>query len=403
MKVLYLSPLIPDVSGSGGKRAVYNHLAALMDRPNLSLQVVAIDEEATGEVWPTSLAAISAKVFPRGLPRLRSGWRGITAAVAQLLISPLPRSAAVIKSRPAREYIKSLLDQERYDVVVVDLMKAYALLEGHTARIPIVYISHNVEADIHFDRWRAGSFLSASTWMAAMEFMKTRHYEGCLVKEATRVINISSGDMHARMFQKWLDKLCCWPELPVPRNQQWEYRKTKNLLFVGSAGYFPNKEAIEWLVNGLMPRVHSLDPSIQLKIVGTKKEDVSAVDCKNVEFCGFVSYDRLVALHYGSDLFISPVVLGSGIKIKVLEASAYGMPIAASKESLRGVDYLSEVVCTISRDVEEAARSIVQLLNDSQGLLKMHDQIFVALQRAIGERDSLEGLLQSAVREAYSN
>ena len=62
MRVLYLSPLVPAISGSGGKRAVYNHLNALSNNSALDVDVVAIDEEAKGERWPVELVLFSARV-----------------------------------------------------------------------------------------------------------------------------------------------------------------------------------------------------------------------------------------------------------------------------------------------------------------------------------------------------
>ncbi|MDR3415438.1 MAG: glycosyltransferase family 4 protein [Nevskia sp.] len=394
MKVLYLCPLIPALSGSGGKRAVYNHLTALASSPGLSIDAVAIDEEGSGEAWPADLDFISSRVYPRALPRFRSGVRGAVSAVAQLLSSPVPRSVAVMKSKPAIEEIKSLLSGGGYDLIVVDLLKAYALIDELDIQVPIIYLAHNVEATIHVDQWRSSSLWSIRRWFAAVEFLKTRHYENRLLKAATRIVAISSEDMRSGVFKKFSDKLYCWPELPVPQQRQWAYRGTKDILFVGSAKYFPNKDAIEWLVNELMPRINRLDPGVHLKVVGCNREDVAAAGGGgNTEFLGFVSHDVLLALHLTSDLFISPVVLGSGIKIKVLEASACGMPIAATGESLRGVEYLDGIACRIERNADSAAHSIVKLLNSPEALMGMHRGISAALQLATRQRQSLGSLL----------
>ena len=50
------------------------------------------------------------------------------------------------------------------------------------------------------------------------------------------------------------------------------------------------------------------------------------------------------------------------MKIKVLEAAAYGLPVAATPESLRGIDFLKDSALVIGRDPAQAARDIAKAL-----------------------------------------
>jgi glycosyltransferase involved in cell wall biosynthesis len=109
----------------------------------------------------------------------------------------------------------------------------------------------------------------------------------------------------------------------------------------------------------------------------------------NVVFEGFVSSERLDELHRICDLFICPVTLGSGIKIKVLEATGYGLPVAATRESLAGIDYLGDAVCRIHRDPKRAALVVAALLADPRQLEAMSARASAGLEAAHALRSPL--------------
>jgi len=165
---------------------------------------------------------------------------------------------------------------------------------------------------------------------------------------------------------------------------------SKSLLFVGSAKYFPNKDAIAWLVNELMPKIKKIDPTIKLHIVGSYKIDFTNNEiCENVIFEGFVSNKELELSHLNADLFICPVVLGAGIKVKLLEASSYGIPILATKESLSGIDFLNNAAIPFNRNDTNLAKYICELLSNRTLLQDLSTKAVNQLQLALSTRGDL--------------
>jgi glycosyltransferase involved in cell wall biosynthesis len=389
MKVLYLSPLVPDVSGNGGKRAIYNHLEDLQ-RCGALVKAVMVDVEGTGEQCPECFRDFSPVVFPRTLPRFEKGVFAKLSAAAQLLFGRLPRSAAVITSKQIRDTLHRLISGDNFDLVIVDHLNAYAFLDGIPLSPPFLYIAHNIESDVLRDRYQLENRWSVNWIIARIEHWKMLRFERRLIERASKIILISSGDRKAPILASAQAKVKVWPELPSLKRAMWDYTNTKSMLFVGSAKYFPNKEAILWMINKLMPEIRRVDPTITLSLVGTSKQDIGLVDdIPGIKFAGFVSDEKLHAMHLACDLFICPIVLGSGIKIKVLEACSYGMPIIATDESLRGMEFLNEVARILSRDPCADARSVVSLIGSPDKLLEMRDKILKAQLLARSKRPFL--------------
>ncbi len=389
MEVLYLSPLVPDVSGSGGKRAVYNHLEDLQ-RCGTRVKAVMIDVEGIGEQCPDCFRDFSPVVFPRTLPRAGSGAIAKLSAVAQLLFGYLPRSAAVITSRHIRDTLRRLIAGDSFDLVIVDQLNAYALLDGIELSQPLIYIALNIESDVLRDQYQLEKKWSPSWIIGRIEHWKTLRFERRLIARANKIVLISSGDSNSPMLESAQTRVKIWPELPSLKQTTWAYKNTKSMLFVGSARYFPNKEAILWMIHKLMPEIRRIDSTVTLTLVGTSKRDIGLVDdIPGISFAGFVSDEKLRAMHLACDLFVCPIVVGGGIKIKLLEACSYGMPIIATEESLRGMEFLHKIAPRLSREPCADARSIVSLMHNSARLLETRDQIMKALALARSNRPFL--------------
>jgi len=389
-KILYLSPLIPDISGNGGKRAIYNHLENLMQNgAQVKLFLVNVDGGDINIKYSEFFPKFSPTVFPRAMPRGSNGLWAKLIAIVQLIMGRLPRSVSVIASKQAKEEFNKLVAYSKFDVVVVDHLNAFGIVEGSQFSQPLIYIAHNIETDVLNDKYKIARLWSLEWIIAKVEYFKMLRFERRLIDKAKRIILISSGDLNSKVFNKVLHKISIWPELPSLRKKRWNNRESKSMLFVGSVKYFPNKEAIYWLVEKLMPEIHRLDSSIKLTIAGTSKEEVDLPDVQGVNFTGFVSDAILEELHLQSIFFICPVILGSGIKIKVLEASSYGVPIIATKESLSGIDFLSEIIPVLTRNPAKDAQAIISCLSNPQALDELSAKIISSLNNARAIRKPL--------------
>jgi hypothetical protein len=397
MKILYLAPLLPAPSGSGGKRAIYNHLKGLLEE-DAEITAFFVDVEAVEIPDLRAFARLNPQVFNRAVAKFGDGWKGKTAAISTLLFSNLPRSLAVVAAPPARARIAAALAQGEYDAVIVDHLNAFSLIRGLKLTIPVVYVAHNVESEVlrqaavRLPKW------SMRRLAADLDHARMRRVEREMLTVATTVAVIGAGDMTHPALSSFTGKLVVWPELPQLKIPLWSNPKSKKLLFVGSAKYFPNKDAIAWLVDTLMPALIFVDSAITLDIAGTRADELQLDDNPpGVTFHGFVSDARLDELHREANLFICPVVLGAGIKIKMLEAASYGLPSAATEESLLGIDFLTSLALRIDRNTPyEAASKIAAAFRDQEAL----GRISVAGASALTETISMRASLLDYVRAA---
>lgn len=138
--------------------------------------------------------------------------------------------------------------------------------------------------------------------------------------------------------------------------------KQLQILFVGSV-FFANMHGLRWFVKNVMPYVDA-----RLTIVGKDMEkyenEFSAI---NVDVVGRV--DNLKDYYQSTNIVVSPIFLGSGMKTKTVEALMYGVPIIGTRESFSGYDDIDTNL--IGRECNDAQEfiSAVNFLEKNRYLL----------------------------------
>jgi glycosyltransferase involved in cell wall biosynthesis len=120
----------------------------------------------------------------------------------------------------------------------------------------------------------------------------------------------------------------------------WQLPESVRLFyFNGSLGYLPNTEALRVIMYDLIPRLRlaAIDFRIIITGAGMPKEWLTLMEEEqHIILPGFLPD---ISLYWeGTDCFIHPVTRGAGIKTKLVEALAHGLPCVTTQAGLRGLD-----------------------------------------------------------------
>jgi glycosyltransferase involved in cell wall biosynthesis len=132
------------------------------------------------------------------------------------------------------------------------------------------------------------------------------------------------------------------------------------LLFVGSSTA-PNVDGMNWFLEEVWPRLRLRYPDLQLKVAGSVCGKLNGVAHRSgVSLLGRVP--ELAALYRRADVIISPLRVGSGLKIKLVEALAHGKPMVATTITAQGVEHLLHGAVAIADSPREFAAEVLHLL-----------------------------------------
>lgn len=136
------------------------------------------------------------------------------------------------------------------------------------------------------------------------------------------------------------------------------------LTFVGGSGHYPNFDGIKWFVKNVLPIVKKHDGKIHLEIIGNWSEqarkEIHSID-PSVKFLGFVD-DLGEGLK--DSLMVVPINIGSGIRMKILEAANYSVPFVSTVVGVEGLDFEDGKECFIGKDAKDMAEKVIKVIDD---------------------------------------
>jgi glycosyltransferase involved in cell wall biosynthesis len=135
--------------------------------------------------------------------------------------------------------------------------------------------------------------------------------------------------------------------------------KGQSLLFVGGDNEL-NGEAIKWFIRDIFPIVRDQAPSARLRIAGRVARQFRGSVPEGVEPLGFVT--DLDSLYCSSSVVVNPVLTGSGLAIKSIEALSFARPLVATSVGARGLASAIGRGLAVADRPTEFATAVIQLL-----------------------------------------
>jgi succinoglycan biosynthesis protein ExoO len=132
------------------------------------------------------------------------------------------------------------------------------------------------------------------------------------------------------------------------------------VLFVGS-NTAPNVVGLRWFVETVWPDIRAAMPDAVLRVAGSVAAAFPTAP-DGVVFLGRV--DDLAALYKEAGVVISPLLQGSGLKIKLIEALGQGKAIVATPKTVQGIEAAIGDILPVTDDAAAFADAVLKLLSN---------------------------------------
>jgi GT2 family glycosyltransferase/glycosyltransferase involved in cell wall biosynthesis len=141
-------------------------------------------------------------------------------------------------------------------------------------------------------------------------------------------------------------------------------REPRTMLFLGSFRHDPNRIALDWFVGHVLPRILASIPDARLVVAGSDPPPPHAYadHAGSLDLVGYVEDVREPLSRYA--VFVCPILSGSGVRVKLLEAFAAGIPVVSTRVGAEGLAHEDGNGCALADDPGEFAAKVVALLND---------------------------------------
>lgn len=186
-----------------------------------------------------------------------------------------------------------------------------------------------------------------------------KNYETDLVNKFDSIIGISKDEIDIFKNEDNKDKFFYLPAFMKSRNidvKEYKY----DVLYIAATNKH-NIRACNWFLENVYPLLKDR----KLLFVGTICKDIKDKEnYKNIEFIDYA--ENLDDVYNCSKVAICPMLSGTGLKIKVVEALAYAKPIVCNTMGAIGQPDMKNFPALVSDDYKEFANNIIKLLDDNE-------------------------------------
>lgn len=141
------------------------------------------------------------------------------------------------------------------------------------------------------------------------------------------------------------------------------FNERAGIMFIGAFEHTPNSDAVIWFCDSILPAILKCLPSIEFRIIGANPPPaVRALAGKQVEVLGHV---RDVGSYFDdARLSVAPLRYGAGVKGKINQSLAYGLPVVATSLAAEGMPVLSGHSILLADDPATFATQVVKAYTD---------------------------------------
>ena len=380
-RLLLATPYLPHRRvGHGGGTAIRSQITYLARRH--TVRVVSLVRPGEGDLVADTARELGAEVVPvpfldrsagpAARPRL---WAARGAAALRSLARGTPFYVEKYRTPSWWEAVRRELARFRPDVLQCEYFQsAWLLREARRAREaagqaePLLVLSSHELGSL--PRLRAAA-LAASPARAALlrrQAALWRRWQVAATEWADVTLCVTEQDR--RLLAADGGRNCRTVPLGVDCRENrsvWRPGNPPHLLFVGSFAHRPNRSAALFLVDKVWPRIANYSEDISLWLVGRGSRaflDRLPRRDPRVRALGFVP--DLERLYRESRLFVAPLLEGGGIKIKVLEAMARGIPVVTTPIGAEGIAGEEERTFWLAPGDERFAAAVRMALDDEQ-------------------------------------
>ncbi len=348
MKILWVATKAPWPPVDGGRLLLLNTLRALSSAGHqLTLVAPTVADDDVEEIE----AELGAWCHPSLVPvRRRALW--VDAGRAQLIAQPLTiirHTFPTVRLRVAEH-----LQGEDYDLVQAEQVQALSSIrDGPPAGLAVVLRAQNVESDLWAQSAHLGSWRRP---LLALEARRLAAWEGRAVARCTATLALTTED--ARRLGQLAGDAGAVHHVPAPFELELPGASSPlagspAVVLFGSGGWRPNAAGASWFLSEVWPKMLSAQPDAVLHIFGTGTGGPRVVNHPAPE-------DSRDAYPPGSVLVV-PLEIASGVRIKILEAWARGVPVIATPQAARGLAAEDGEQLLLARDGGEFAAALTRL------------------------------------------
>jgi glycosyltransferase involved in cell wall biosynthesis len=390
MRILFLTQVFPYPLDAGPKTRAYYVLRYLAQRHEVTL-VSFVRETDTPAALDHVRQYCSAV---HTVPIIRSTARNV-AFLAESLVANTPFVITRDRSAAMRTLLGSLAGEgRRFDAVHGDQLwmapyqqQVYSAAAKAGGPLPLRVLDQHNAVYMIFNRLADGERNPLKRQIARLEAKKVARYEADVCARFERVVWVTREDYDAvaaaggaPTVNSGIIPICIDTAKQPPLTRRSGRRR---VTFLGGLHYPPNAQGVVWFARNIFPKVLAEAPDAILTVIGKQPPPElldGTIPPANLEVTGYI--DEPQPYLEETRAFIVPLLAGGGMRVKILDAWRWGLPIVSTTIGAEGIATTPGEDILVADEPADFSRQVVALLQNAS----LNDTIAAGGRRSAEQR-----------------
>lgn len=364
MKVLLLTQVLPYPPDSGPKVKTWNVLKYLTQHHEVTLASF-VRGDQSAEIKHLEQYCHAVHTVPMERSPLLDG-----QALVRSLLNGQPWMMVRDDRAAMRQLVDRLAAENQFDVAHADQLN----MAQYAARVPgarKILDAHNALWLLYQRLWQTMSS-GPKKWLLGRDWCLLKQYEGRLCREFDAVLAVSDEDKAALQEAIGPGSEVDITVIPIAVDTDEVALVTRqsgadHILHIGTMYWPPNVDGILWFIQQVYPRIRAKRSQTIFDVVGARPpQEIMALNGNGsgVNVTGYVPDPTLYRQQAG--VMVVPLRAGGGMRVKILEALAQGLPIVSTTLGCEGIAVTHGQNILIADTPDEFAQAVLRLLEQPQ-------------------------------------
>ena len=381
MNLLIITPTPIYPLNSGGAQAQFNMIDQLREKHNITIVYIENrygEKEAINtlkELWP------NVKFHTYSIWAQLTYWKYIyekgkrafqiltKKSKKKFIIERIIKPYGIYFPPRFINFINNIITKENIDTIQVEFYPCLDLINYINVKVQKIFVHHEIRF-VRNKRYLA-SFQLSEKEKELFNKIKTKEIND--LNKYDTIITLTNKDKDILRENNVKTKIIVSPaaiKTNIHPYKTWNHK----IIFLGGYGHIPNIEGFNWFIGNIISKMSTTDLNNScIHIIGkgwpeslianyNKKSPIKII------IHGFV--ENLYSVAKGS-IMVIPILTGSGMRMKILEAAAMGIPFITTKVGVEGLNFTNEESCLIKNKPEDWIKALIKLTHHEEERKKL--------------------------------
>jgi len=362
MNVLLITQVLPYPPDSGPKVKTWNVIKYLAQSHRVTLVSFVRGDQREDIQALEKLCAGGVYTVPMERSKVRDAWYMLRSLLSRQPFLMIRDDRAAMRC-----LVDGLATEQHFDVAHADQLN----MAQYAARVPgaaKLLDAHNALWLLYKRLWETMKS-GPQKWLLGRDWRLLEEYEGRICREFDAVLAVREGDRAALEEATGRSLDINVIPIAVDTDEVTLIERTPGpyVLHIGTMYWPPNIDGVLWFVHEVWPLIREKKPDAQFDVVGSRPpQEIVALggDETGINVTGYVP-DPMPYFQRAA-LMVVPLRAGGGMRVKILNALAQGIPIVSTTIGYEGIAVTPGEDILVGDTPEEFADAVVRVLDDRE-------------------------------------